>query len=104
MRYNFFDHTYLALRNADVPQESKAQLWDLVQAAKSPADVAQQLQAHDISPDLKTALVDAKQRQMPVPETSLEKTIDALNSIGRVENLDAVENHPALNDVVKKLG
>jgi hypothetical protein len=109
VKYSFEDHTAKILRaDPTLDNETRAQLWDSVNSAQSPEHLVRQLHAYDnVSPDLKSALVDAYQRSQPVPESALERTLDALNRLRDVDPvaLDQAESHPKVaTAIINTLG
>lgn len=101
---NFEQHPYqdasehlIENHGGDLTQDQKASLWDDYHAAKTPAELVQRLQNHNVPNQLKHELLQAKQITAPVPSLA-DKVTDAIHRMSRLdpETLAVAEKHPTI--------
>jgi len=93
------DHPYrILVDEPTLSNATKASVWDTYHDATDHRDLGNKLVAFDLPPEIHSALVEAKTREVEAakPTTTVDRTMEALNRLKTLPRniLDLAEKHP----------
>ena len=93
----FIDHAYPVLKDAPIPDEQKADLYDIFHNSKDPNELAQHLAPLSVPDAVKANLHIAKQRSQ-AGSSAAAKAAEALQELTKLDPnvLQIAENHPKM--------
>ena len=95
------DHAKTILEQADIPQESKAALWDHYHSTSHSSELARRIATFNAPDHIKHALVAAKHisdrdnQPLPEPEATVVRVLHTLHRID-AKILETAEAHPRI--------